>query len=385
MIMWVTLYVTVIALAIGTILGILLGISRCSKNKILKYAPLIIIEPLRNSPLIVQLFLVYFGVPVLTGQVLPLYPAAIGTLALNTAAFMAVQVQTSILSIPRGQWEASLALGHSYASTYINVIAQQAIRILLPQAITLYISQLMCSSLVSLLGVMDLSRLAKFTATRTMTLDQLLRDPEIELVVNLTPPAVHFSVIEQALLAGKHVYTEKVIAPSCQEAARLAELARSRNLVLCAAPDTFLGDALQAARRTVDSGLLGTITSCHENTPQVGFSIPYCQTLGVQFSRCKTSSAVIVRENHSAWERARFASVRSRVRVSLGPPRRRALRSRKKSLVTGPVIFSAPCGGRRLPLKTRPGASSRAPVWPCATRDLSLQTQAPSRPVSPEG
>jgi len=165
---WVTLYVTVIALAIGTILGILLGISRCSKNKILKYAPLIIIEPLRNSPLIVQLFLVYFGVPVLTGQVLPLYPAAIGTLALNTAAFMAVQVQTSILSIPRGQWEASLALGHSYASTYINVIAQQAIRILLPQAITLYISQLMCSSLVSLLGVMDLSRLAKFTATRTM-------------------------------------------------------------------------------------------------------------------------------------------------------------------------------------------------------------------------
>jgi len=98
---------------------------------------------------------------------------------------------------------------------------------------------------------------------RAMTLDQLLRDPEIELVVNLTPPAVHFSVIEQALLAGKHVYTEKVIAPSCQEAARLAELARSRNLVLCAAPDTFLGDALQAARRTVDSGLLGTITSCH--------------------------------------------------------------------------------------------------------------------------
>ena len=58
-----TLEVTLISLAIGTAIGLILGLIRCSKNKVLNKLPLILIEPLRNSPLIVQLFLVYFGLP----------------------------------------------------------------------------------------------------------------------------------------------------------------------------------------------------------------------------------------------------------------------------------------------------------------------------------
>lgn len=164
----VTLYITIISLLIGTVLGVTFGIMRCSKNKVIKTLPLIVIEPLRNSPLVTQLFLIYYGLPMVCGIMLDAFPAAILTLSLNTAAFMAVQVQSSITAIPEAQWEAGLALGHSRTSTFIHIIARQAMRILVPQAITLYISQLQCSSLVALIGIMDLTKLGSNLALRTL-------------------------------------------------------------------------------------------------------------------------------------------------------------------------------------------------------------------------
>lgn len=164
----VTLYITIISLLIGTILGVTFGMMRCSKNKVIKTLPLIVIEPLRNSPLVTQLFLIYYGLPMVCGIMLDAFPAAILTLSLNTAAFMAVQVQSSINAIPEAQWEAGLALGHSRTSTFIHIIARQAMRILVPQAITLYISQLQCSSLVALIGIMDLTKLGSNLALRTL-------------------------------------------------------------------------------------------------------------------------------------------------------------------------------------------------------------------------
>ncbi len=94
------------------------------------------------------------------------------------------------------------------------------------------------------------------------TLEQILADDSIEIVVNLTPPAAHFRVIKAALEHGKHVYTEKVLAVSREEAAELIRLSDERGLQLCAAPDTFLGAAAQTARFAVESGLIGEVTSC---------------------------------------------------------------------------------------------------------------------------
>ena len=164
----VTLYITIVSLLIGSILGIALGIVRCSKNKAVSALPLILIEPLRNSPLVTQLFLIYYGLPMVSSIMLDPYPAAILAISLNTAAFMAVRVHNSISAIPPGQREAGLAFGHSSASTFIHVIARQAFRLLIPQAITLYISQLQCSSLVALIGIMDLTKLGQNLALRTL-------------------------------------------------------------------------------------------------------------------------------------------------------------------------------------------------------------------------
>ncbi len=89
------------------------------------------------------------------------------------------------------------------------------------------------------------------------TVDELLANPAIELVVILTPAPTHAALIERALLAGKHVYTEKTMTIDPSDAAYLLKLAKEKGLYLCSAPDTFLGAALQNARQAIDSGKIG--------------------------------------------------------------------------------------------------------------------------------
>jgi len=93
------------------------------------------------------------------------------------------------------------------------------------------------------------------------TLDDILTDPSIEMVVVLTPAPTHYDIIHQALLAGKHVYTEKTMTLTLTQAQNLIHLAETKGLYLGSAPDTFLGAALQKARQLVDSGSIGEITA----------------------------------------------------------------------------------------------------------------------------
>src|SRR5579859_1505187 len=95
-----------------------------------------------------------------------------------------------------------------------------------------------------------------------LTVDEILADPSIEIVVNLTTPVAHYPVTKQLLEGGKHVYTEKVLSVELEHAAELVAIAQRKNLYLGAAPDTFLGAAIQTARYVVESGMLGEITSC---------------------------------------------------------------------------------------------------------------------------
>lgn len=91
-----------------------------------------------------------------------------------------------------------------------------------------------------------------------MTNEEIFSDPEIELVINLTYHTSHYPVSRAALLAGKHVYSEKMIGISFEEGQELVKLAKEKNLAFCAAPDTFLGASLQTARTVIDAGLIGT-------------------------------------------------------------------------------------------------------------------------------
>ena len=89
----------------------------------------------------------------------------------------------------------------------------------------------------------------------------LLADPRIDIVLNLTTPQHHVAVALQALAMGKHVYSEKPLALSLADARDLLRLATRKKLKVACAPDTFLGGAYQQARRAIDDGLIGKVTS----------------------------------------------------------------------------------------------------------------------------
>jgi predicted dehydrogenase len=105
-------------------------------------------------------------------------------------------------------------------------------------------------------------RTAQKYGIKPLTMAEILADAAIEIVVNLTTPTAHYPVIKQLLEGGKHVYTEKVLTVELEHAAELLQIADQKGLYLGAAPDTFLGSALQTARYVVDSGMIGEVTSC---------------------------------------------------------------------------------------------------------------------------
>lgn len=97
---------------------------------------------------------------------------------------------------------------------------------------------------------------------RAMSLDEVLADERIKLVINLTTPAAHYPINKRALLAGKHVFSEKMIAVELEEGRELVALADEKNLHLGVAPDTFLGAGIQTAKYIVERGLIGSPVSC---------------------------------------------------------------------------------------------------------------------------
>ena len=93
------------------------------------------------------------------------------------------------------------------------------------------------------------------------TLDGMLSDPEVELMVILTPVNTHAGLIKQCLEAGKHVYSEKTIAETADEAKELIQLAADKHLYLGCAPDTFLGASVQQTKRLLDENRIGKVLS----------------------------------------------------------------------------------------------------------------------------
>ena len=91
------------------------------------------------------------------------------------------------------------------------------------------------------------------------SLDDVLHDPAVDAIVNLTYPGVHAEVTTAALEAGKHVHSEKPLAPDYASARSLVDLAAERNLRLSCSPITFMGEAQETMRRLVDQGAIGTV------------------------------------------------------------------------------------------------------------------------------
>ena len=162
----VTLPLTAISFSLGLLIAILTAIARIANIKILKQLSEFYIWIFRGTPLLVQLFIVYFGLPIV-GVTLNVWSAAIITFSLNIGAYASEAVRAAVLSVPKGQWEAATALGMSYAQILRRIIAPQAARISLPPLSNIFISTLKDTSLAASITMVDMFMVAQRIAART--------------------------------------------------------------------------------------------------------------------------------------------------------------------------------------------------------------------------
>lgn len=153
-----TLTLTLVSGVIGVFVGIFLGLSKLSRVKILQYPARLVIWLFRGTPLLVQILFVYYALP----AIIPFlkfneFVAAVVALALNVGAYNAEAIRAGILAVPRGQTEAARSLGLSKYKTMRWVVLPQAMRIVIPPLVNNIVALLKDSSLVSSIGLLELT------------------------------------------------------------------------------------------------------------------------------------------------------------------------------------------------------------------------------------
>ena len=159
--LWVALRISLISVAISIPLGILLGVLMTRKNRVVKAILRIYLEVIRIMPQTVLLFLVYFGTTRAFGWDLSGETAAIIVFSLWGTAEMSDLVRGALLSIPKHQYESAEALGLTKGQTYLYVIIPQTLRRLLPLSINLITRMIKTTSLILMIGVVEVLKVAQ--------------------------------------------------------------------------------------------------------------------------------------------------------------------------------------------------------------------------------
>lgn len=163
----ITVEITAMSVALGLFIGCMVGIARLCTIKPLRVLAGIYVDFIRGTPLLVQIFLVYFALPGITGSRVDPYFAAISACSINSGAYIAEIFRGGIQSIDKGQMEAGRSLGMSWAQTMRYVIMPQAFKRIIPPLGNEFIAMLKDSSLVSVIGFEELTRRGQLIIART--------------------------------------------------------------------------------------------------------------------------------------------------------------------------------------------------------------------------
>ncbi|MBP1764536.1 MAG: glnP 1 [Firmicutes bacterium] len=163
----VTLQITLLSVGFGLFIGMFMGMARLSKIWAVKLVATVYVDFIRGTPLLVQIFLMYFALPVLTGQRIDPFVAAVTACSINSGAYIAEIFRGGIQSIDKGQMEAGRSLGMSWPQTMRYIILPQAFKRIIPPLGNEFIAMLKDSSLVSVIGFEELTRRGQLIIART--------------------------------------------------------------------------------------------------------------------------------------------------------------------------------------------------------------------------
>jgi L-cystine transport system permease protein len=159
-----TIPLSIISFIIGLILAIFTALARMSDMKLLQYIARVYVSLFRGTPLLVQLFIIFYGLPNLNIIIDP-FPAAVIGFSLSVGAYGSEIVRAAITSIPKGQWEAGYSIGMSYSQNLRRIILPQAARVSLPPLSNTFISLIKDTSLASMILVVEMFRVAQQIAS----------------------------------------------------------------------------------------------------------------------------------------------------------------------------------------------------------------------------
>ncbi len=163
----VTIEITAVSVAVGFFIGLFAGIARISQIRILRLITAVYADCIRGTPLLVQIFLIYFALPILTGHQIEPFAAAVMACGINSGAYISESFRAGIQSVDPGQMEAGRSLGLTWWQTMVYVVLPQAIRNILPPLGNEFIAMLKDSSLVSVIGFEELTRRGQLIIAQT--------------------------------------------------------------------------------------------------------------------------------------------------------------------------------------------------------------------------
>lgn len=163
----VTLYIFLIAILLGFLIGLVIALLRLAPLKILNWIAKAYVDAIRGTPFIVQLFFIYFGINSLQFISLNSTTAGIITVAINAGAYFAEIIRAGIQSIDKGQTEAARSIGFTSAQTMRYIVLPQAFRRMLPTITNQSIISLKDTSLLSVIGIADLTQQGQIQASAT--------------------------------------------------------------------------------------------------------------------------------------------------------------------------------------------------------------------------
>ena len=163
----VTIEITAFSVAIGFFIGLFVGIARISQFKILRIMAAVYADCIRGTPLLVQIFFIYFALPMAIGQRVEPFIAAVAACGINSGAYVSEIFRAGIQAIDVGQMEAGRSLGLTWWQTMRFIILPQAFKNILPPLGNEFIAMLKDSSLVSVIGFEELTRRCQLIIAQT--------------------------------------------------------------------------------------------------------------------------------------------------------------------------------------------------------------------------
>ncbi|MDY3115441.1 MAG: amino acid ABC transporter permease [Sutterella sp.] len=163
----ITLEITAMAVGLGLILGLFLGLAQLSHTRFLRWPAKVYVDVIRGTPLLVQIFIIYFALPNIIGHRIDPFIAAVTACSLNSGAYIAEIFRAGIQSISIGQMRAGLSLGMTTGQTMRYIVLPQAFKRIIPPLGNEFIAMMKDTSLVSVIGFEELTRSGQLIIAET--------------------------------------------------------------------------------------------------------------------------------------------------------------------------------------------------------------------------